>query len=240
MCSRRRVLNVICLIWLLSVFAGLPTAIFNQLVQPHPSAPPSCRIIFPGNAIIGYTTFKLLEFILFFLVPVVIQVVLYIIISKRLFVSTTKLYRSPVRLSFRKVQPVRETGAIRARKGVVKMLIATVIVYTISYTPVQVPLFYNMATAGGFKPNFAFIVLIMSLAYINSAANPILYGIFSQKFRKKFRQVLCRHYNKYSSPQALPGCSMDPLHKSSRTLNSSPAHLRFTSVRQQPVIACKL
>ena len=245
MCSRRRVLNVIVLIWILSISAGLPTALFNQLVQPHPSAPMYCRILFPGrSAVIGYTTFKLLEFLVFFLAPVMIQIVLYIIISKRLFISTTSLHRAPATFSMRKVQPrarsqAGESGAIRARKGVIKMLIATVFVYTLSYTPVQVPLFYNMATAGGFKPSFAFIVLIMSLAYINSAVNPILYSIFSQKFRKKFRQVLCRHYRKrHSSPQALPGCSMDLLPKSTaKTLHSSPGQRhRFVAIPQQPYI----
>ncbi|PVD19931.1 hypothetical protein C0Q70_20425 [Pomacea canaliculata] len=34
-------------------------------------------------------------------------------------------------------------------------------------------------------------VLVMIVAYINSAANPILYSIFSQNFRKNFREALC-------------------------------------------------
>jgi hypothetical protein len=86
----------------------------------------------------------------------------------------------------------RDSDAIKARKGVVKMLIATVVVYFLSYAPVQVPLFYNIASPTPFKQNWSFVVLVMTLGYVNSAANPILYSIFSRNFRLKFAQVLCR------------------------------------------------
>jgi len=36
-----------------------------------------------------------------------------------------------------------------------------------------------------------FVVLLMTLSYVNSAANPILYAVFSHNFRHLFRRLLC-------------------------------------------------
>ncbi len=83
----------------------------------------------------------------------------------------------------------KDSDTIKARKGVVKMLIASVVVYVVSYAPTQIPLFYNALSRVPFAQNWSFLVLVMTLGYINSAANPILYIIFSQKFRQKFIQV---------------------------------------------------
>ena len=80
--------------------------------------------------------------------------------------------------------------AIKARKGVVKMLMVSVTIYFISYSPHQILLFYNTFSHAPFHQTWVFLVLVTAMGYINSAANPILYSIFSQKFREKFRRVL--------------------------------------------------
>jgi len=82
---------------------------------------------------------------------------------------------------------------MRARKGVVKMLIASVLVYFLSFAPSQIPLFYDIVSQVPFKVNWAYLVLVMTLGYVNSAANPILYSVFSQNYRLRFDRLLCRH-----------------------------------------------
>ena len=81
---------------------------------------------------------------------------------------------------------------MRARKGVVKMLIASVLIYTLSFAPSQIPLFYDIVSRVPFKVNWAYLVLVMTLGYVNSAANPILYSVFSQNYRLRFDRLLCR------------------------------------------------
>ena len=88
------------------------------------------------------------------------------------------------------------SDVMSSRKGVVKMLIASVSVYVISYAPVQIPLFYNLVSSTPFRANWTFLVLIMTLSYINSAANPFIYSVFSHNFRYQFRRLLwavCSH-----------------------------------------------
>ena len=85
----------------------------------------------------------------------------------------------------------KEPKMIQARRDVVKMLIASVIVYFICYAPAQFPLIYNLTSSKPFSQNWYFLALVMTLAYTNSAINPILYTVFSQKFRKQFSRYLC-------------------------------------------------
>ena len=173
---------------------GLPTVLFNTLAQPFPGAPVEiCRLSFPSSYSLYFmVTYKLTEFSCFFMGPVLVQIVMYSIIAKHLFIATEKLHRKKM-TRVNGNEKFNETDTIKVRKGVVKMLIATVIVYFVSYTPVQVPLFYNLiSNTGPFKQSWFFLALVMTLCHINSAANPILYSIFSQKFRKKFLHVLSR------------------------------------------------
>ncbi|KAK3097905.1 hypothetical protein FSP39_014315 [Pinctada imbricata] len=84
----------------------------------------------------------------------------------------------------------RASETIKARKGVVKMLAASVIVYIVCYAPPQVLLIYNTVSDAHFQSTWLFMVFCYVVAYINSAANPILYSIFSQNFRKNFKKCL--------------------------------------------------
>ena len=154
---------------------------------------------------------------------------MYSVICKRLFVGTKELHRKRnVRtLNGNKIE--KDSDAIKARKGVVKMLIASVLVYFISYAPTQVPLFYNVVSSVPFSQNWSFLVLVMTLAYVNSAANPVLYMIFSQKFRQKFFYVLVTCLGlreKYMKLRKPPGSEFSCMGDSQFT-----SRTRFTGVR---------
>ena len=129
---------------------------------------------------------------------------------------------------FRKKTPASDT--IRARKGVVKMLISSVLLYCLSYSPLQARLIYKSFLARpGMPPNFfdspEFFVFVMVVTHINSAANPVLYAIFSQNFRRNFQRSLCcgccRRRDRRSS-------SMDARLLSRRSTRSSTSALGRT------------
>ena len=177
----------------------------------------------------NYMIYKFSESGVFFLGPVIIQAVMYSVICKRLFVGTKELHRKQNVRTGNGNQKEKDSDAIKARKGVVKMLIASVLVYFISYAPTQVPLFYNVISPVPFSQNWSFLVLVMTLGYVNSAANPILYMIFSQKFRQKFFYVLVtclglrERYMKLRKPPATEFSGLGESQFTSRT--------RFTGAR---------
>ena len=162
----------------------------------HPYHPEStikyCMILFPDNPDFYYLIFKVLEAIAFYFMPLTIQLTLYAFVSKHLFVGSDRLHRPYTVRDPNGSSMERYSEAVQARKGVVKMLMSSVIVYFLSYSPNQVLLVWNIVRQKTFHENWSFLVFTMIVAYINSAANPILYSIFSQNFRECFRDFLCR------------------------------------------------
>lgn len=189
LCNRRKNFIVVSLIWYVGFMCALPTALYNQVILVNPLQNFSlCLTSFP--TMLGQHVYKFSEFALFYFIPVCIQIILYAIIGKRLYVSTSELHTKFQMRKDTNCKTDRTSDTIKARKGVVKMLVASVIVYTGCYAPPQVLLFYNAISNTRFQETWEFVAIVHVIAYINSAANPILYSIFSQNFRKNFKKCL--------------------------------------------------
>lgn len=192
LCNRRRIGLVIGLVWPASCLAGVPTLIFNRVASGHPELNVEyCMLTFPMDHEFYYLMFKYLEFGFFYVAPLIVQVVLYALVSRQLFMGSEKLHRRLTVLDENGLAKERSSEALMLRKGVVKMLIMSVVVYFLSYSPQHVLLLYQTLRPAHFHDTWTVNVLVMIVAYINSAANPILYSIFSQNFRKNFREALC-------------------------------------------------
>ncbi|GFR96503.1 neuropeptide receptor 15-like [Elysia marginata] len=206
-CTRRNIVGAILFIWPLAFGCGLPVALYNVEVPRRHTGDKMCVIRLPGeNRHYSFMVYKFTEAAFFYFIPMLLQIVLYSIIAKRLFASNAALNgrisaphpsKTPLfapQAAHRKKSPASDT--IRARKGVVKMLISSVLLYCLSYSPLQARLIYKSFIASpGNPPNFfdsmEFFVFVMVVTHINSAANPVLYAIFSQNFRRNFQRSLC-------------------------------------------------
>ena len=190
LCGRRKIIFAIALIWPIALACGLPTAIFNTVTFPHPSVPfKHCIILFPTPH--HYKTFDYTQFVVFYFIPVTIQVILYAVIGKKLYASTDELHTRFQMRSDSKYKNDKTSETIRARKDVVKMLAASVLVYIICYAPPQILLFYDTFSSKPFQITWSFRVFSIVISNVNSAANPVLYSIFSQNFRRNFKKCLC-------------------------------------------------
>lgn len=91
LCSRRRILLAIGIIWPVALTLALPTLLYNQVARPSPLFPVElCLLLLPRKFTVLH---KLAECIIFFLAPVLLQIVLYSIIGKHLFLGTDALHR---------------------------------------------------------------------------------------------------------------------------------------------------
>lgn len=187
-CSRGRVMTVIGCIWPVSAVLAIPTAIFNTVVGERVKF---CVIVFPVEHF--FRIYKYTEFFLFYLCPLVVQIVLYSITIKTLFFDVEQLHEG-IRRSTTKAQCENDKSfdTLKSRKGVVKMLVSCVVIYFVSYSPHQVLLVYNTFSSTHFNETWPFLVFVMIIAYINSAANPVLYGIFSENYRKRYTAIFCK------------------------------------------------
>ena len=121
-------LFVISLIWPSVLLLSLPVVLYNKLISPPPARGIQyCVMKFPGSDKTFFVLFKYVEFVLFYLIPMIIQIACYAIIGKQLFAGSEHLHRKQIIVNQDGVQRERTSDAIKARKGVVKMLIASVI-----------------------------------------------------------------------------------------------------------------
>ena len=202
LCSRKRMMSVVCAIWPSTLLLASPVAVWNTLLAPQAGSELKfCVLRFPGNQRLYQTLFKYGEFLLFYLLPLLIQLVCYSVVCKQLFAGAAKLHRVSWRTMRRSVgmgsSKVRNKGksqhwseAMQARRDVVKMLIVSVAIYFISYLPHQVLLFYNTFSPTSFHRTWIFLALVTAMGYVCSASNPILCYIFSRAFRQKFDRFL--------------------------------------------------
>ncbi|GFY76085.1 neuropeptide receptor 15 [Trichonephila inaurata madagascariensis] len=212
MCCRTRILLVISIIWPSAMICASPNLFYHVIIPIDKEFTP-CVIQFPN--ITDFIIFKYCEFFLFYLLPLILQVILYIHIGKRLFSNEALKRIEPT------VGKENFAGAMKARRGVIKMLIAGVTVYFLSFSPHQILLIYNTFSSTLFKETWSFLIFVNIMAYASSACNPLLYSIFSQKFRQKFQTLLacCRKKQCTPSPSAIYlGCrSKTFLNKSVKT-----------------------
>lgn len=79
----------------------------------------------------------------------------------------------------------RDQSILKRRREIIKMLIVCVCAYFLCYSAIQIRLFFPdliISMEGIFAMN--------ALTYANSAVNPIIYTVFSRKFRRRFKELL--------------------------------------------------
>lgn len=180
---------------------GMPTLLFNIVMSSNGTTTHGmkfCMLIFPRDHKKVFIIFKYVEAFLFYFIPLIVQIVCYIIIGKHLFIGMNELHGQNVHRSPHNVDSKKCSDTILARRGVIKMLVVSVLLYFLSYSPHQVLLIYNTFSPAPFHRKWSFLVGVTVLAYLNSAGNPIIYCVFSQKYRQKFKLILsCKSKEEY-------------------------------------------
>lgn len=205
LCTRGRVLTAIMCIWPAALLMAAPVPVCNQLISPDPRA----HLHFCSFRCWFLPVFKYAEFTVFYLLPMIQQVVCYCVIGKRLFADVETLFGSGAGSGRTSERHAHTPDTMAQRRGVVKMLIASITIYFISYSPHQILLFYNTFAHKTFHATWAFRVFVTAMGYINSATNPLLYAFFSQAYRAKFRllwrSLTCRGIDSAPGPVGVVG-----------------------------------
>uniref|UniRef100_A0A8C3N3L4 Thyrotropin-releasing hormone receptor n=1 Tax=Geospiza parvula TaxID=87175 RepID=A0A8C3N3L4_GEOPR len=144
-----------------------------------------------------YTPIYFLDFAVFYVIPLGLATVLYGLIARILFVSplpgTPQQQQhcflgsvhqgSSLRLSCRGTR-----GALSSRRQVTKMLAVVVALFAVLWLPYRMLVVVNSFVDPPYL-NTWFLLFCRLCIYLNSAINPIIYNLMSQKFRAAFRKL---------------------------------------------------
>ncbi|XP_067856906.1 thyrotropin-releasing hormone receptor-like [Heptranchias perlo] len=145
-----------------------------------------------------YLPIYFLDFTIFFVIPLFVATVLYGLIARILFLnpipstpqdtvnnSIHKGRTNTIKMSCR-----RNKSAQSSRKQVTKMLAVVVILFALLWMPYRTLVVVNSFMNTPYLNTWFLLFCRMSI-YLNSAINPVIYNLMSQKFRAAFKK-LCK------------------------------------------------
>lgn len=163
------------MVWALSCLLTLPVIIYCD-VQPELN---TCNLSWPEPRDVWSTAFILYTAILGFFCPLLVICLCYLLI-----VIKVKSARARAGLSKRRA----------SEKKVTRMVVIIVVVFVLCWLPFFMLNIINVISTlpeNGFITGVYFLTVI--LTYVNSCANPLLYGFLSDNFKRSFQKVLCIH-----------------------------------------------
>ncbi|XP_076000861.1 neuromedin-U receptor 1-like [Genypterus blacodes] len=197
--TRAHAKRVIFLVWVLSMLCAVPnTSLHGIMVLPARFGRQ-----FPQSAICGlvkptwiYNLIILISTLLFFLLPMLIISVLYLLIGMRLH-SERVMSEVESRSSFgpESLSSANKQKQRTRHRQVTKMLCVLVVVFGLCWAPFHVDRLmwsYMDTWSAQHLKIFEHVHIVSGVCfYLSSSVNPILYNLLSTRFREMFRQVMC-------------------------------------------------
>ncbi|XP_061591291.1 thyrotropin-releasing hormone receptor [Cololabis saira] len=143
-----------------------------------------------------YMPIYFLDFTLFYVIPLIVATVLYGLIARILFMSPLSSHLNDragggsVHHGHSMISNKASQGAVTARKQITKMLAVVIILFALLWMPYRTLVVVNSIIDPPYH-NSWFLLFCRMCIYTNSAINPIIYNLMSQKFRVAFRK-LCK------------------------------------------------
>nr|XP_020491517.1 somatostatin-like receptor F_48D10.1 [Labrus bergylta] len=160
-------------VWAVSFVVVLPVVIFSDVQDTFNS----CNMIWPEPKNVWSTAFILYTATVGFFGPLLIICLCYLLII-------VKVKSSGARAGFTKRR--------RSERKVTRMVVVIVVVFVLCWLPFFIINMINLVVIipeSSVTAGIYFFAVILS--YVNSCANPVLYGFLSDNFKQSFRHVLC-------------------------------------------------
>ncbi|CAG5119234.1 unnamed protein product, partial [Candidula unifasciata] len=207
-----RVKILIVVAWVLSCMFAIPELVLFDVTEIQGG--PMCSIDF--TSALSWQVYISLVAASVFFIPAFIILVCYIAIIVLIFNSSHLINNVTRKNSTKDGELLRENSTRRDRttncqssRGIIpqakirtiKMTFLIVLVFILCWSPYFI---FNLCHVFGALPNTPtiekFTTFIQSMAPLNSAANPIIYGIFSTRVCRyiKYKLITCRLTNKIS------------------------------------------
>ncbi|KAJ8391286.1 hypothetical protein AAFF_G00090730 [Aldrovandia affinis] len=198
-CTVSRAKKIIAFVW---IFTSLYCIMWFFLVDINETVFTDGVVIKCGYRVSRnlYMPIYFLDFTLFYVIPLIVATVLYGLIARILFmnplptnpkdrVGNDSIHQGWSNSSV-KVSCKSNKGAMTSRKQVTKMLAVVVVLFALLWMPYRTLVVVNSLMDPPYL-NTWFLLFCRMCIYMNSAINPIIYNLMSQKFQAAFSK-LCK------------------------------------------------
>lgn len=161
------------MVWVVSFLVVLPVTIYSGVQDTFNT----CNVTWPEPHDMWSIAFILYTSILGFFGPLVVICLCYLLIVIRVRSAGVRVGLSKRRKSERKVT---------------RMVVIIVLVFVVCWMPFFITNIVNLVHIIPENITTVYFCLVI-LTYVNSCANPFLYGFLSENFKQSFQKVLCIH-----------------------------------------------
>ena len=184
-CTIGRMIKVVVFVWVLTLSVCLPfywITVYKESNLLDGTPIHVCRSYINE---VWKLCFILTRLTAFFICPFIVLSVIYTIISRKL-VADSHMMRSASK---------NANSNMKARRQVVFMLLAVVVVFFACHLPLRTVQVWVIVTDGALKRlgldgYLNLVYFARCMFYLNSAVNPIVYNMFSSKWRNAFKRAL--------------------------------------------------
>ncbi|XP_018422176.1 PREDICTED: somatostatin receptor type 4-like [Nanorana parkeri] len=206
-------------VWIVSLLVISPILIFAD-TESSKNGVVVCNLMWPQPA--WSTVFVIYTFLLGFFLPVVAICLCYVLII-------FKMRAVALKAGWQQRK--------KSEKKITRMVLMVVTVFVICWMP-----FYIVQLLNLFLPQMDSSINHISiiLSYANSCANPILYGFFSDNFKRSFQRIVCFRWiengtdepvDYYATALKSKVCNNHPLDFQQEPLQSDPCYKHGTITR---------
>lgn len=177
--TNRRAFAAIGLVWLVSAVYWSPILYYGSLLQEDGKTLCKVRRFF--------TKWKMwyLLFLVQLLLSLVLVVILYVSICFKLWRhAQNKIGAGP------SLHSNRAARDLKINRKVLKMVAVVIIAFYICFLPYWIGWVFCSYYNSEFICDYTYISVAIFLSYANSSLNPFIYCIFSESFRRAFKQVV--------------------------------------------------
>ncbi|XP_072279109.1 thyrotropin-releasing hormone receptor-like [Pyxicephalus adspersus] len=201
-CTVSRAKRIIAVVW---VFTCIYCMMWFFLVdiQVNKTQQVECGYKVSRNL---YLPIYLTDFAIFYVIPLFVATILYGLIGRILFLSPIPSHPDSTVERWREKSSKekgaaeadgnktnnrsRPKGALSSRKQVTKMLAVVVVLFALLWMPYRTLVLVNSFMENPYLDPW-FLLFCRICVYANSAINPVIYNVMSQKFRTAFKR-LCK------------------------------------------------
>ncbi|XP_041812982.1 somatostatin receptor type 5-like isoform X1 [Chelmon rostratus] len=161
------------MVWVVSFLIVLPVTIYSHVQEEFNT----CNITWPEPHELWSIVFILYTSILGFFGPLVVICLCYLLI-------VIKVRSAGARVGLTKRR--------KSERKVTRMVVIIVLVFVLCWLPFFTTNIVNLIHIIPENKTTVYFFLVI-LTYVNSCANPVLYGFLSDNFKQSFQKVLCFH-----------------------------------------------
>ncbi|XP_041354659.1 pyrokinin-1 receptor-like [Gigantopelta aegis] len=207
-----RCVKIIILIWFIALLAALPyaihTRVFYELYHPETNEPIEesfiCNIRKEWR--VGMTYMFQVSTFLFFVSPVTLIIVLYILIGIALRKSSLARDYSDDKPNYKKCGRSRShsNSMPQPRRVIIRMLVAVTAAFIICWAPFHAQrlmvLYVSNWTPELMNIQSTLFYISGVLYFVSATVNPILYNVISKRYREAFKETICFCCYRHGTP----------------------------------------